>query len=143
MTGPTGSEILEAGARQEGKLTWYTSSIRETIGQPMMAAFQKKYPFLQVEYYRADGVELRQRAREETRAGRRVADIFETTMASVQLATADGVFQPYRSPSARDYPSDTMQPQGYWVVTRELPGHRVQHQTRSAGGCAAELRGLS
>src|SRR5581483_1385362 len=47
--GPDRQQILEEGARKEGKLTWYTSSIRETIGQPMMAAFTKKYPFLQVD----------------------------------------------------------------------------------------------
>ncbi len=86
----------------------------------MMAAFTKKYPFLQVDYYRADGVELRPRLREELRAGRPVADIFETTMPTMQLSTADGLFQPYRSPSARDYPPDTVEPRGYWVVTREL-----------------------
>ena len=118
--GPDRQQILEEGARKEGRLTWYTSSIRETIGQPMMAAFTTKYPFLQVDYYRADGIELRPRLREEVRAGRPVADIFETTMPTMQLTTAEGLFQPYRSPSARDYPADTVEPRGYWVVTREL-----------------------
>ena len=142
--GPDRQQILEAGARQEGKLTWYTSSIRETIGQPMMAAFQQKYPFLQVEYYRADGVELRQRAREETRAGRRVADIFETTHGrpcssprptasfAVSLALGAGLSRGHDAAAG--------------LLGRHagaLPGDRLQHQRDPPGGGAAELRGLA
>jgi iron(III) transport system substrate-binding protein len=121
--GPDRQQRLEDGARKEGKLTWYTSSIRETIGQPMMNAFSKKYPFVQVEYYRANGNELRQRLREEAHAGRGIADVYETTTATMQLTQQDGLFVPYRSPSAREYPADTVEPGNHWVVTRELyPG---------------------
>jgi iron(III) transport system substrate-binding protein len=113
-------QVLEAGARQEGKVTWYTTTQKETLGQPVIDAFTRKYPFLQVDYYRADSTALVQRLREETRAGRRVADVFETTTGALQLVVADRLLLPVSSPLVEALPADTRHPEGYWSATWEL-----------------------
>src|SRR4051794_2522483 len=113
-------QVLEAGAREEGKVTWYTTTQKETLGQPVIDAFTRKYPFLQVDYYRADSTALVQRLREETRAGRRVADLFETTTGALQLVVADRLLLPVSSATVEALPADTRHPDSYWFATWEL-----------------------
>src|SRR5438067_3345027 len=113
-------QVLEAGAREEGKVTWYTTTQKETLGQPVIDAFTRKYPFLQVDYYRADSTALVQRLREESRAGRRVADLFETATGSLQLVVADRLLLPVSSPLVEALPADSRHPESYWFATWEL-----------------------
>jgi len=112
--------VLEDGARQEGKVTWYTTTQKETLGQPVIDAFTRKYPFLQVDYYRADSTALVQRLREEARAGRREADLFETTTGALQLAVADGLLLPVTALAGPAPPADARHPDSYWFATWEL-----------------------
>jgi len=47
-------QILEAGAKKEGKLTFYTSGILKQAVRPVVHAFEKKYPFIKVRIFRGD-----------------------------------------------------------------------------------------
>src|SRR5512134_558306 len=51
---PDRQKILVDGARKEGKITWYTSLIVDQLVRPMKEAFEKKYPFLQIEHFRGN-----------------------------------------------------------------------------------------
>ena len=92
-------QILEEGARKEGKLTFYTTSQEEAVYNPKLAAFQKKYPYIKVEMWRASSTNLLPRVVEEYMAGRNVVDIIELSQVS-QLAMEDkGILQPFYSPN--------------------------------------------
>src|ERR1043166_2426977 len=49
---PDREKVLYAGAKSEGKITWYTSLAGESYKQ-LAAAFEAKYPGIRVESYRA------------------------------------------------------------------------------------------
>jgi hypothetical protein len=54
LKGPDRQKVLEEGAKKEGKILWYSTLIVNQTLRPIKEAFEKKYPFVQVEYYRAD-----------------------------------------------------------------------------------------
>ena len=57
-------KILIEGAKKEGKLMWYTTLIVDQVVRPVKEAFEKEYPFIQVEFYRGNAENLvRQNAR--------------------------------------------------------------------------------
>src|SRR5712691_5920331 len=60
-------QVLEEGARKEGSLLLYTSSV-DTARRPLTDAFMKKYPFIKVDAFRASNEELVPRMLEEFKA---------------------------------------------------------------------------
>jgi hypothetical protein len=54
-------KVLIEGAKKEGKITWYTSLIVDQLVRPMKEAFEKEYPFLQLEYFRGNSERLGQK----------------------------------------------------------------------------------
>jgi len=53
-------KILIEGAKKEGKLMWYTTLIVDQVVRPVKEAFEKEYPFIQVEFYRGNAENLEQ-----------------------------------------------------------------------------------
>ena len=51
---PDRQKVLLEGARKEGKITWYTSLIIDQVVRPVKEAFEKKYPFIQIEPFRGN-----------------------------------------------------------------------------------------
>ena len=47
-------ERLEAAARREGKVVFYSGMIENQALRPIADAFRKKYPFITVDYWRGD-----------------------------------------------------------------------------------------
>ncbi|MFC1816663.1 ABC transporter substrate-binding protein [Thermodesulfobacteriota bacterium] len=92
-------QILEEGARQEGSLTFYTTGhLRQTVG-PLIAAFEKKYPFIKVHVWRASTTKIVPRVNEEYHAGRYLVDTIETSQIGRMLMVEKGILQPYFSPN--------------------------------------------
>jgi iron(III) transport system substrate-binding protein len=118
--GPDRLQILEEGAKKEGKLNLYTTTIKDALGQPMLDAFAKKYPFIQVNYYRANADELRTRILDESKAGRNTFDLAEMSMGTMTLLLGDDVLVPFKSPMAAQYPEASKDPKGLWVETYSL-----------------------
>ena len=50
MNRPDRQKILVEGAKKEGKVSWYTTLIVDQVVRPVKEAFEKEYPFIQVEY---------------------------------------------------------------------------------------------
>jgi len=46
-------KLLIEGAKKEGKVVFYTGLIVDQVVRPVKAAFEKEYPFVQVEFFRA------------------------------------------------------------------------------------------
>jgi iron(III) transport system substrate-binding protein len=117
-TGADRQQILEEGARKEGSLMLYTSSV-DTARRPLTDAFMKKYPFIKVEVFRASNEELVPRMLEEFRANRNAFDVLETTNDSLDSLISGGLMQAYKSPEFAAYPPDSLDPKGFFAPVRE------------------------
>jgi iron(III) transport system substrate-binding protein len=111
-------QILEDGARKEGALQVYTSSVPTTI-QPVVDGFTAKYPFIKVDVYRADNEQILQRITQEAQANKDAMDVLETTTDSLGALIKANLLQSYSSPEMSAYPKDSLQPDGYWGLVRE------------------------
>ncbi len=113
--GANRQKTLEEGAKKEKKLLWYSTMIVNQSLRPIKNAFEKKYPFVQVEYYRADSDQIAQRILSEYRAKRFDVDIMDGTSTTAPLKKA-GFLQRFFSPQLREYPAQLKDPEGYWAV---------------------------
>ncbi len=115
-------QVLYAGAKAEGKVTWYTSLAGASYKE-LTKAFESKYPGVTVEAYRADGSELLVRMEEEYKARRYIADAIETTEGNLMFMRDGGLLHPYNSPHLSKYPDDAKEPAQkglyYWALARE------------------------
>jgi ABC-type Fe3+ transport system substrate-binding protein len=116
LRGPERQAVLEAGAREEGRLLWYTTLIVNQAVRPLVEGFTRKYPYLQVEHYRADSPELVQRVINEYQARRYEVDVVDGTGSPPALKAA-GLLVPYDSPALAAYPPELKDPEGYWATT--------------------------
>ena len=114
--------LLYAGAKSEGKLTWYTSLAGDSY-KAIVRAFEAKYPAIRLDVYRAGGSDFIVRMLEEAKARRPAADALETSEDSLVLARANNLIQPYFSPHLSKYPEDAIEKadKGWsqWTTIRE------------------------
>ena len=85
---PDRQKILVEGARQEGKITWYTSLIIDQVVRPVKEAFEKKYPFIQIDPFRANSERLVQRMFAEYQGKRYEVDIMDGTVTAPMVKKA-------------------------------------------------------
>jgi hypothetical protein len=76
-------ELIEA-ARREGKLVFYSANVAESE-TPMIKAFNKRFPFIKIEFLRAPGNQLLQRIKTEAAAGKLLADVIDHSDRSLML----------------------------------------------------------
>src|SRR5258708_27979441 len=76
-------ELIEA-ARKEGKLVFYSANVAESE-QPVIEAFNKRFPFIKVEFLRAPGGQLLTRVKTEAAAGKLLADVIDHSDRSLLL----------------------------------------------------------
>jgi iron(III) transport system substrate-binding protein len=113
---PDRQKILVEGARKEGKVTWYTTLIVDQLVRPVKEAFEKKYPFIQVEYFRGNSDRLVQKMIAEYQAKRYEADLTDGTVTAPMVKRL-GYLQRFYSPHLAEYPPELKDPQGFWGVT--------------------------
>jgi iron(III) transport system substrate-binding protein len=115
-------QILYAGAKSEGKIVWYTSLAGGSY-KAIADEFEKKYPGVKVESFRASGSDLTVRLEEETKARRRIADTIETTEGNLIFMRDGKLLHPYDSPHLKSYPAEAKEAAGkglyYWGLARE------------------------
>jgi ABC-type Fe3+ transport system substrate-binding protein len=107
---------LEAAARREATVVWYTGLIVNQITRPMAAAFEARFPGIKVQYSRASNTETTLKILNEARAHRVQADVFDVTSGIHALVDAR-VIAAYQPPSAAHYPPVLKDPAGYWFGT--------------------------
>jgi ABC-type Fe3+ transport system substrate-binding protein len=107
---------LEAAARKEGSVVWYTGLIANQITRPMAAAFEARFPGIKVEYSRASNTETTLKVLNEARAHRVQADVFDVTSGIHSLMDAH-VIAAYQAPFAAHFPAVLKDPEGYWFGT--------------------------
>lgn len=101
-------EILVAGAKREGQFTLYTS---HTWFRTFVKEFEKKYPFIKTSEWRNDSKNVIRKVLEESKSGRVLVDVVETTADGMGIIKREGVLQEYYSPQAPYYPNE-LKPRG-------------------------------
>ena len=109
-------KILVEGAKREGKLSWYTTLIVDQVVRPVKEAFEKEYPFVQVEFFRGNSERIVQKMLAEYQAKRYDVDIIDGTVSPTMVRRA-GFLQRFYSPSMAEYPAELKDPQGFWGTT--------------------------
>jgi iron(III) transport system substrate-binding protein len=113
-------EMLKAEAKKEGKVVWYTSL---TAHREIANIFETKYPGIRVETYRAGPNDLTRRLLSEAQARRNIADLVETTPATLMMMRDSKLLTPYFSPHLANFPDDSKEEADksrvYWTTDRE------------------------
>src|SRR5262244_3435086 len=111
--GRAADPALYEAARKEGEVVWYTTLIVNQAVRPVIDAFGKRYPGIEVKYSRADSGPTAIKIMNEARAGRPQSDLFDGIDTTPPLLTA-GLVETY-VPSATDkYPAEFKDPAGRW-----------------------------
>lgn len=121
-TGKDREQVLYAGAKIEGKVTWYTSLAGDSY-KAMVKAFEGKYAGVKVEAYRVSGSDMTVRMMEEAKAKRHIVDAVETTEGNLLFMREAFLLRPYHSPYFTSYPEDAKEKgeRGlyFWAIARE------------------------
>jgi len=109
-------KILEEGAKKEGKVMFYTALIVNQVVRPLKAAFEKKYPYITVDFFRGNSDKISQKVLAEYQANRHDADVMSGS-ASITLLKEAGHMQKFYSPEVQRYPDELKDDKGYWGVS--------------------------
>jgi iron(III) transport system substrate-binding protein len=101
-------QLLEAGAKEEGKLTFYTSVILNPAGRALVAAFEKRYPFIKVNIWRSGSRGIITRLTEEYRARQPKCDVVESSQTVHMMIKKIGIAQPYDSPNVASFVKEAL-----------------------------------
>lgn len=139
-------QLLYAGAKGEGVVTWYTSLAGDSY-KALARAFEAKYPGVRVEALRAGGSELVARMSEETKARRPTFDALETTYDFMMVAREYNLTRPYNSPMLAAYPRDAKEKADkgltFWTIFREsYMGFGYSKEQISSGAVPKGFDGL-
>ncbi len=121
-SGPDRQQKLEAAAKQEGQLVWYTS-LTISVAESLARAFEAKYQPIKVEIFRAADADITTKITEESKAGKNVVDVVETPSTALRILKEGGHFTEYYLPNADAYPAEGKEAGSgknvLWVVARE------------------------
>lgn len=109
-------KILVEGAKKEGKVSWYTTLIVDQVVRPLKVAFEKEYPFLQMEFFRGNSENIVQRMISEYSAKRYEVDMIDGTVSPTMVRRAN-YLQRFSSPYLAEYPAELKDPNGFWAAT--------------------------
>ncbi|MCE3240760.1 MAG: futA [Deltaproteobacteria bacterium] len=98
-------QILLEGAKKEGQLVFYNS---HTWFKSVAQEFEKKYPFIKVSVWRADGADVMKRVLEESLAGRFLVDVVESTEANIGGLHKRQLLQEHHSPELRFFKDEVL-----------------------------------
>jgi ABC-type Fe3+ transport system substrate-binding protein len=104
---------LYRAARHEGEVVWYTALIVTQAVRPLIAAFNRKYPGIEVHPARADSGPTAIKIINEARARKVQSDVFDGIDATPPLVQA-GLVEPYIPSEAGKYPPELKDPDGHW-----------------------------
>lgn len=88
-------QLLEQGAKKEGRLLIYSTQTEKQITD----AFQKKYPYIKMEIWRDDDTRVASRILEEYKAGLHAVDVLSFTGFGSVIMSDAGILQPFISPN--------------------------------------------
>ena len=101
------------GAKQEGRLVWYTTMTTES-NEAVRQAFVKKYPFIKMEVLRTPNPKLLARIVNEARAGKYLWDALSIAGFHTYIIKKKNFLASYTPPGAKYVPDKFKDPEGYW-----------------------------
>ncbi len=99
-------------AKKEKAVVFYGSVPQDQINK-LSQSFQKKYPFLQVQYVRASPSPLMNRVFTEARAGSHLVDVISLDTFGAWVLKAAGLLQPFKSKETEAFPEQYRDPEGF------------------------------
>jgi iron(III) transport system substrate-binding protein len=108
--------LLETGARAEGGLVIYTVGAQI---DPVVKAFNAKYPFLTVRVVKKDPPELVKQVGQEYKAGIYTVDAYELDDFGLRPLLEAGLLAPFASPETAHYPAEAIEAGKHWVMMRQ------------------------
>src|SRR6266542_1421678 len=109
-----GQSILE-GAKKEGQVVLY-ASMEAVSAQKIVAAFEKKYPFIKVDATRIGSERMATRLVAEAQARKVRADVVQQSGFDFYGVLQKGLFDSYLSPERAAYPAEYRDDKGLWVM---------------------------
>jgi iron(III) transport system substrate-binding protein len=120
-------ELLK-GAQKEGKLTYYFA-MELPLGQFLANTFEKKYPGIKVDIYRATSERLLTKILTEARSGKHAFDVVSVNVEMFGVLQRNKLIGQYRSASYDSFPKGFVDPQNYWTAIYYNP-YTVAYNTK-------------
>ncbi len=113
LLGGAQSQLIEKAKREKEVMLYGTMNIPQM--QIIIKSFEKKYPFLKVNHYRAGGEKLAQKIATELRAGSHLADVYQISGAEMFLIKKQGHISRYEPPERKAVRPIYKDKDGYWT----------------------------
>jgi iron(III) transport system substrate-binding protein len=107
---------LLAAAQKEGEVVLYTTHIVNQIVRPLITAFKRYAPGVDVKFVRANGSALVVRIINEAKAGQVQADVW-CLVDGVAAIMQGGLVETFEVPHAKGLPATLVDPKHRWVAT--------------------------
>jgi iron(III) transport system substrate-binding protein len=120
LTGVERKTFLEDGAKKEGEMVFYTS-LSLTDYPKILPHFEKSYPFIKTNTYRATPSGLFTRVDTEARAGRFAADVIGSAPVEMWQLKQRKLSASYLSPERRALQPGSFDAEGYWQAFDVTP----------------------
>ena len=111
---PDRAKLIEE-AKKEGKLVVY-AAYSALDANAFKAAFEKKYPFIQFEYFRAGKDKLLSRYLTEVKAGQFLPDVYQSSIFPMTTLMQRGLLGKYLSPERAVYADAFKDKEGFWTA---------------------------
>ena len=116
----TAADDLIAGAKKEGSLVLYLST-NLTDANGLIQLFKQKYPFINVDFFRADNEKLLNRILTESTTGKFNGDVIMISSFEVRVLLQKKLLQKYVSPHSQFYPEGFTDQNGFWTSVYSIP----------------------
>jgi iron(III) transport system substrate-binding protein len=113
-------EAMIQGAKKEGSLVVYTSMTVDQA-QKLNDAFRAKYPFLQINMFRAVGERLLTKIMTEAQAGKFDFDIVQSAETQAYFLKKRNLLGKYLSPELKNIQKGFLDIEGYWSAVYMMP----------------------
>ena len=109
-----------AAAKKEGQLVLYLST-NLTDANGIVQLFKQKYPFINVNLFRADNEKLLNRILTESTSGKFNGDVIMISSFEVRVLLQKKLLQKYVSPHSQAYPEGFTDKDGFWTSVYSIP----------------------
>jgi iron(III) transport system substrate-binding protein len=120
LTGAARRTFLEEGTKKEGEIVFYTS-LSLTDYPKILPHFEKSYPFIKTNTYRATPSGLFTRVDTEARTGRFAADVIGSAPVEMWQLKQRKLSASYLSPERRALQPGSFDAEGYWQAFDVTP----------------------
>src|SRR5262249_6316980 len=94
LTGSDREQALGDGAKTEGRVVVYSFTAVDQL-TPLLEEFQKRYPFIKAEHYRANATGVFNKFTTEARAGQTLADVIDISAGETHTLFQMGLIDSY------------------------------------------------